>query len=103
MQRLFDIFFSLIALLVLSPLFLTVISILKITGEGEIFFIQKRHGLNQNEIKLLKFVTMVKNSENIQKSKFYIKNRKKIDFSFFVPMGQESLNLNSHEFWSYFL
>ena len=26
---------------------------------------------------------------------------KKIDFSFFVPMGQESLNLNSHEFSNY--
>lgn len=82
MQRLFDIFFSLIALLVLSPLFLTVISILKITGEGEIFFIQKRHGLNQNEIKLLKFVTMVKNSENMGTGTVTLKNDPRI-----LPFG----------------
>ena len=82
-QRLFDFIFSLIALLVLSPLFITVIFILKITGEGEIFFVQKRHGLNQKEIKLLKFVTMVKNSENIGTGTVTLKHDPRI-----LPFGR---------------
>ena len=44
MERLFDIFFSTIALLILSPLFIPIIFILKLTGEGEIFFLQERVG-----------------------------------------------------------
>jgi lipopolysaccharide/colanic/teichoic acid biosynthesis glycosyltransferase len=37
MQRIFDIFFSGVALL-LSPLLLPLMFILRVTGEGEIFF-----------------------------------------------------------------
>ena len=48
MQRLFDIVISGLALLVLLPLFVVVICILKITGEGEVFFLQKRIGINRN-------------------------------------------------------
>ena len=41
MIRVFDIFFSAIALLILSPIFLLIIPILKLTGEGEVFYSQK--------------------------------------------------------------
>ncbi len=39
--------------------------ILKFSGEGEIFFFQYRVGKSNKKIKLIKFATMLKNSENI--------------------------------------
>ena len=42
-KRCFDILFSLIVILVLLPLFVPVIIILKFTGEGEIFYFQKKN------------------------------------------------------------
>jgi len=65
MQRLFDICFSFTALAFLSPIFIIIIMILKFTGEGEIFFVQKRIGKNKNFINLYKFATMLKNSPNM--------------------------------------
>ena len=62
MQRFFDILFSLISLLFFSPLFFIIIIILKLTGEGEIFFLQKRSGKDEKEFKIIKFATMLKNS-----------------------------------------
>ena len=41
MQRFFDILFSSLAILVLSPLFIPVILILKFSGEGEVFYKQR--------------------------------------------------------------
>jgi len=65
MIRLFDILFSVIALIALSPLLVVVIMILKFTGEGEIFYIQQRVGMNGDMFGLFKFATMMKNSPNI--------------------------------------
>ena len=62
MQRLLDIIFSVIAISILSPLFLIIIIILRLTGEGEIFYVQKRVGIGGNLFGVLKFATMVKNS-----------------------------------------
>lgn len=65
MQRLFDILFSVIALVILSPIFLILMGVLRFSGEGEIFFLQERIGKDGKRIKLLKFATMLKNSEHI--------------------------------------
>jgi len=65
MDRFFDLLFSGIALLLLSPLLLPTIIILKLTGEGEVFFLQERVGKNGKKFKLFKFATMLKNSPNI--------------------------------------
>ena len=64
-ERFFDIFFSGLALLVLSPLFVPIFLILKFSGEGEIFFLQERIGKDGRPFKLFKFATMLKNSPNI--------------------------------------
>jgi lipopolysaccharide/colanic/teichoic acid biosynthesis glycosyltransferase len=64
MQRFFDIFFSSIAIFILSPIFLIIILILSLTGEKEIFYKQSRIGKNGASFKLFKFATMLKNSEN---------------------------------------
>lgn len=65
MGRFFDILFSGLALLVLSPLLVPIVIILRCSGEGEVFFLQERVGRNGEVFKLYKFVTMLKNSPNI--------------------------------------
>jgi lipopolysaccharide/colanic/teichoic acid biosynthesis glycosyltransferase len=65
MQRFFDVLFSGLALLVLSPLLLVVVILLRFTGENEIFFLQERVGKNGKVFNLFKFATMLKNSPNL--------------------------------------
>ena len=62
MIRFFDVLFSGIALVVLAPLLLPIMLVLKLTGEGEIFFLQERVGQDRKLFKLFKFATMLKNS-----------------------------------------
>ncbi|MBL7920620.1 MAG: sugar transferase [Bacteroidia bacterium] len=62
-KRIFDIFFSLIGLLVLSP-FLILISLFIIIGSGlPVFYIQKRVGRYNVDFGLFKFRTMKKNAD----------------------------------------
>ena len=65
MQRFFDIIFSIFAILVFSPILLITCIILRLTGEGEIFYKQKRVGRLGRSIEIIKFATMLKNSPNI--------------------------------------
>ncbi|MBC5766932.1 sugar transferase [Ramlibacter sp. GTP1] len=65
MQRLADIVLSAAALLVLSPLLLPVALLLRLTGEGEVFYVQPRVGMGGREFGVLKFATMLKDSPNI--------------------------------------
>jgi len=64
-KRFLDIILSTIALLILSPLFIPIMLILKLTGEGYIFYKQERIGQNQEPFNLLKFATMFKDSPNM--------------------------------------
>lgn len=83
MQRIFDIFFSGIALVILSPIFLPLIFILRISGEGEIFFLQSRVGLGGKHFKLYKFATMLKNSPNMATGTVTVKNDPRV-----LPIGR---------------
>ena len=65
MQRFFDLLFASLALICLAPLLLPVILILRLTGEGEVFFKQQRVGRNGKPFALLKFATMLKDSPNL--------------------------------------
>lgn len=65
MDRFFDVLFSGILLILLSPFLLLVAIILIRTGEGEVLFSQERIGQNGKRFKLFKFATMLKNSPNI--------------------------------------
>jgi len=65
MERIFDILFSGIALLILSPLLVPIFIILKCSGEGEVFFLQVRIGKEGALFKLFKFATMLKESPNL--------------------------------------
>lgn len=60
-----DFFGSLIGLIILSPVFLIIALLIKLTSKGPIFFKQERLRKNGKAFKILKFRTMVINAENI--------------------------------------
>lgn len=66
-KRIFDIVCSLIALIILSPVFLIMAILVKTTSEGPAFFAHKRVGKNGKEIKIYKFRSMVTNAEELIK------------------------------------
>ena len=57
-KRFLDLFASLTALLLLSPLFLLVTLLLMVANRGNPFFFQKRPGLNEKIFTIIKFKTM---------------------------------------------
>ena len=65
MERFFDILFSGLALVLLSPLLVPIAIMLKCSGEGEIFFLQERIGKEGAVFKVFKFATMLKDSPNL--------------------------------------
>ena len=65
LKRTFDILFSGIAILILSPLLIPVIIGLKLTGEGYIFYKQDRVGYKNKPFLIWKFATMLKDSANM--------------------------------------
>ena len=81
--RFFDIFFSGLALMVLSPLLVPVVIILKFTGEGEVFYLQERIGKDGKVFKLIKFATMLKDSANIGSGEITLANDTRV-----LPFGK---------------
>ena len=73
-KRIFDLLFSLIALIILSPILLPIIILLKLTGEHEVFYFQKRIGYKNKEFDIWKFATMLKNSPNIGTGEITLRN-----------------------------
>ena len=82
MQRFFDICFSGLALLILSPLLVPIAIILRLTGEGEIFYLQKRIGRGRRAFHLYKFVTMLKSSPSMGTGTVTVKDDPRI-----LPVG----------------
>ena len=62
LKRLFDIVISLVAVLMLAPVFLVIAALVKRDG-GPVFFRQTRIGLNGREFKMLKFRSMCVDAE----------------------------------------
>ncbi len=62
-KRLIDFWFSAFSLGVLSPIFLIVALLIKLTSKGSIFYKQERVGFNKKNYQLLKFRTMNVNAE----------------------------------------
>lgn len=83
MQRPFDILLSGLALLALSPLLVPIAIFLRLTGEGEIFFLQSRVGRDGKPFALYKFATMLKNSPSIGTGTVTLKNDPRI-----LPAGK---------------
>jgi lipopolysaccharide/colanic/teichoic acid biosynthesis glycosyltransferase len=83
MQRIFDIILSSLALVILSPLLVPIAILLRITGEGEIFYLQDRIGKDGKTFKLYKFATMLKNSPSLGTGTVTVKNDPRI-----LPAGK---------------
>ncbi len=83
MIRSLDILFSSLAIVTFLPLLLLIMLILKFSDEGEVFFLQERIGKNKKIFKLIKFTTMVKNSDSIGTGTVTIKNDPRV-----LPVGR---------------
>jgi lipopolysaccharide/colanic/teichoic acid biosynthesis glycosyltransferase len=83
MQRLLDIFFSGIAIVILSPILAPIACVLRVTGEGEVVYKQARVGKAGISFGLLKFATMLKDSPSIGSGEITIKNDPRV-----LPLGK---------------
>jgi len=81
-KRLFGILLALIALIILSPLFIPVCIGLLLTGEHYVFYFQKRIGYKNKYFEIWKFATMLKASPNLGTGLYTTKNDPRI-----LPMG----------------
>ncbi|HTN67878.1 MAG TPA: sugar transferase [Dysgonamonadaceae bacterium] len=77
-KRTFDFLVSFIGLVCLGPLFVIIMVILKLTGEGEIFYLQERMGLNNKPFYIYKFATMLKDSPNMGNKTLTVRNDPRI-------------------------
>ena len=62
-KRCIDFLGSLIGIVVLSPLFLIISILIKLTSKGTVFFLQERLGWNGKTFKIIKFRTMIMDAE----------------------------------------
>jgi lipopolysaccharide/colanic/teichoic acid biosynthesis glycosyltransferase len=88
MKRLFDLFFTMIGLIILSPFFILIAIWVKMDSPGSVFYSQVRIGRNQKPFKLLKFRSMREGADKqglltvgmkdnrITKSGFYLRKYK---------------------------
>ncbi len=64
-KRIIDLLIAGITFLIMLPIFLPIVIALRLTGEGEVFYFQKRIGLKNKYFDIWKFATMLKNSPNM--------------------------------------
>ena len=82
LTRFFDVLFSLIAVIIVTPFMIPIMIALKLTGEHDIFYGQSRVGKGGKEFKLLKFATMLRDSPNLPGGLFTAENDPRM-----LPMG----------------
>ena len=82
MPRIIDVLLSLLALLVLLPLFIPIVVILLLTGEHKVFYLQTRVGYKNKDFKIIKFATMLSNSANMGSGSLTLKNDPRV-----LPFG----------------
>jgi len=83
MTRFFDLLLSSLAIVILLPLLLPIMLILKLSGEGEVFFLQERVGKHRESFKLFKFATMLKDSPSTGTGTVTMKNDPRV-----LPIGK---------------
>jgi len=79
-KRFFDILFSLLALIILSPLLIPIVILLLLTGEHEVFYKQDRVGYKNKIFGIYKFATMLKNSPNMGAKDLTMRNDPRVTF-----------------------
>lgn len=74
MKRIVDIFGSIVAIILFSPVMLAVSVIIKATSPGPLIFVQERVGLHNRPFKMYKFRSMVVQSEETEKGEWTTQN-----------------------------
>lgn len=64
-KRIFDIFFSLLGLIIFSPLFFIISILIKLDSQGPVFYRGERIGQFGKRFRIFKFRTMVKDAEKL--------------------------------------
>jgi lipopolysaccharide/colanic/teichoic acid biosynthesis glycosyltransferase len=82
-KRIIDFILALTALIILLPFLLPVTVILLLTGEHEVFYLQKRVGYKNKYFKIWKFATMLKNSANMGTGSLTVRNDPRV-----TPFGK---------------
>ena len=82
MPRIIDVLLSILALLILLPLFIPIVIVLLLTGEHKVFYSQTRVGYKNQNFKILKFATMLSNSANMGSGSLTLKNDPRV-----LPFG----------------
>ena len=82
LTRVLDIVISICAIFLLSPILMFVAVLLRLTGEGEVFYKQERIGRDGHTFNLLKFATMLKNSMLMQNGAITVRNDPRV-----LPLG----------------
>ena len=79
-KRIFDIVSSSIFCIILAPFLLPIVILLRLTSEGEVFYLQERIGLNKKPFMIYKFATMLKNSSKMAGGIITIQNDPRVTF-----------------------
>jgi len=74
LKRLFDIVFSIIAIILTSPLMLVIAIIIKLTSPGPIIFKQERVGLNRRTFYMYKFRSMKHMPKSVSDTQWTVEN-----------------------------
>ena len=82
MPRIIDVLLSILALLVLLPLFIPIVVVLLLTGEHKVFYLQTRVGYKNKDFKIIKFATMLSNSPNMGSGSLTLRNDPRV-----LPFG----------------
>ena len=82
LKRGLDLFIAVVALMIFSPFLIPVAILLRLTGEGEVFYQQERIGYKNKPFNIFKFATMLKNSPSIGTGDVTVKNDPRV-----LPMG----------------
>lgn len=64
LKRLMDISVSIIAIIILFPLYLYIVLRIKLSSKGPVFYKQERVGLKGKPFDIIKFRSMIENAEN---------------------------------------
>jgi len=83
LKRILDLLIAGITLLILFPFLLPLMLALKLTGEGEIWYKQNRVGYKNENFKIWKFATMVKNSPSMGTGSLTVRNDPRV-----TPVGK---------------
>jgi lipopolysaccharide/colanic/teichoic acid biosynthesis glycosyltransferase len=75
-KRAFDIVFSLLVLVFISPVLLAIVILVKLDSEGPVLYVSERIGRDGKRFRFLKFRTMVKEADSLRGSLLHLNERR---------------------------